>query len=125
MPTLDLSDVANDPDFAQSYTVVRRSGRFALGRFTVTNTASLPFYGIIQPATDEDLDGIPEGDRISGAMSFISVQRMFNTNTEGIGTPSALSDTIMWRGQNYGVWKAGPWGDFGFWKAVGVRLAGA
>jgi hypothetical protein len=122
---IDMSDIASDPDFCQTYTVVRQSGVFALGRFTVTDTQSLPFYGSIQPATDEDLEKVPEGDRIKGAMKFISVQQMFNTNTTGIGTASALSDKITWRGQTYAVTDVSPWGDYGFWKAIGLRQSGA
>jgi hypothetical protein len=98
---------------------------FALGRFTVTATEVIPFFGSIQPATTRDLEQVPLGDRVTGAMKFISHREMFVTHTKGIGSPSGLSDTIEWRGDRYGITKVDPWGDFGFWKAIGVRQRGA
>lgn len=123
---IDLSDIANDPDFAQAYTVTRRNGAFGLGTFVVTDTLTLPFWGIIQPASDEDLAMVPEGDRVTGMMSFISTAQMYKTNGEGInGSTQGLGDLISWRGQVYKIVITTPWADFGFWKAIGSRQSGA
>ena len=124
MPTLNLSRVASSPAFAQNYTVNRSSGSFQLGGY-VSTTSPIPFWGIIQPLTDEELAQVPEGDRVQGMMGFISEQQMFETNATGIGQPSGLSDTITWNAVVYKVVKVVPWKDFGFFKAIGSRQVGA
>lgn len=125
MPTLNLTRVVNSPAFAQAYTVNRSVGAFAFGGYTVTSTDALPFWGIIQPATDEELAQVPEGDRVTGMIGFISEQRMYETHGSGVGQPSGLSDTITWNDQLYKVVKVVPWKDFGFWKAIASRQSGA
>jgi hypothetical protein len=103
------------------YTVNRSVGTWQQGGF-VSTTTPLPFWGIIQPATEEDLAQVPEGDRSTGMMGFISEQQMYKTyvgpNASGIG------DTITWNGQNYRIVAANPWKDFGFWKGIASRLSG-
>lgn len=119
---ISLTEIANDPDFAQGYLVVRSSGIFALGTYQVTSRAEIPFWGIIQPATDEDLTMVAEADRITGSIGFISEQQMFATRQNGIGHPSGLSDQIQWNNAMYKVGAVVPWKDFGFWKAIGIRM---
>jgi hypothetical protein len=121
MPTISLTRVANSPAFAQSFTVNRSTGTFQQGGF-VSTTSPLDFWGIIQPATDEDVAQVPEGDRSTGMMGFISEQRMYKTYVEG--STSGIGDTITWNGQTYRLVTVGPWKDFGFWKAIGARLSG-
>ena len=121
MPTLNLSRVANSPAFAQTYVVNRSSGSFQRGGYVSTTTA-IPFYGIIQPASEEDLLQVPEGDRATGMMGFISELPMYKTRAEG--TTSGIGDTITWRGQDYRIVAVTIWGDFGFFKSIGSRLSG-
>lgn len=125
MPFLNLSDVVNDPDFAQEYHVVRQSGLFGLGSFIVESVCRIPFWGIIQPATAKDLVQVAEADRAIGMLGFISERQMYTTHTEELGSSSGLSDTIEWRGHVYKIVSAEPWKDFGFWKAIGSRQSGA
>lgn len=121
---ISLTDIVNDPDFAQDYVVTRRYGVFALGAFQVTSSVTVPFWGIIQPATDEDLDMVPEGDRVRGLMSFISEQEMFKTNGNGLEGVQELGDLITWNNQVYKIVVTTIWKDFGFFKALGVRQSG-
>lgn len=124
MPLLNLARVASSPYFAQAYTVTRKTGTFGLGGYQTTSQ-DFPFWGIIQPVTDEELVQVPEGDRVKGMIGFISEQRMYETWGAGIGQPSGLSDTIVWNGQVYKVVVVVPWKDFGFWKAIASRQSGA
>ena len=121
MPTISLTRVANSPAFAQTFTVNRSSGSFQQGGY-VSVTTAIPFWGIIQPATEEDLAQVPEGDRSTGMMGFISEQPMYKTNVQG--SVSGLGDTILWNGQEYRVVVVVPWKDFGFSKAIAARLSG-
>lgn len=117
---IDLSDIVNDPDFAQAYTVTRTSGSFGQGGYIPGSPTQIAFWGIIQPASEEDLQQIPEADRTLGMMSFISTDQMYKTRVNSDGS-SGLSDTIVWNGQTYKIVGTWPWKDFGFWKAVGSR----
>lgn len=114
---ISLAEIVADPDFAQTYTINRSSGVFQLGKFVGTTTP-LPSYGIIKPAKANELEQIPEGDRITGAITVHSTDQIFETNQGG------LSDTVNWSGQNYKVSKVWPWNDFGYWKALLTRMSG-
>ena len=121
MPTISLTRVANSPAFAQEYTVNRSTGTFQQGGY-VSITTPIPFWGIIQPATEEDLLQVPEGDRSTGMMNFISEQPMYKTRAQGDN--SGLGDMITWDGQEYRIVIVVPWKDFGFNKAIAARLSG-
>ncbi len=121
MPLISLTRVVNSPAFAQGFIINRSSGTFQQGGY-VSTTTPIPFWGTIQPTTEEDLLQVPEGDRSTGMMGFIAEREMFKTNVEG--SASGLGDTILWNGQEYRVVVVVPWKDFGFWKAIGARLSG-
>jgi len=121
MPTLNLTRVVNSPVFAQEYVVNRSVGTFQQGGFVFTTTA-IPFWGIIQPATDQDLAQVPEGDRVTGMIGFISEAKMYRTYVEG--QTEGIGDQIVWRGQNYKVVAIVIWKDFTFYKAIASRQAG-
>lgn len=124
MPTISLARVASSPAFAQNYTVMRSTGTFQQGGF-VSTRVPIPFWGIIQPATEQDLAQVPEGDRVTGMMGFISEQRMYRTYVDG--STEGIGDTIIWppvSGVEYKIIAVVPWFQFGFWKAIGSRQPG-
>ena len=121
MPTLNLTRVVNSPAFAQAYTVNRSVGTFQQGGYVFTTTP-IAFWGIIQPATEQDLAQVPEGDRVTGMMGFISEERMYRTYVDG--QVSGIGDQIIWRGANYKVVAVVPWKDWTFWKAIASRQPG-
>jgi hypothetical protein len=121
MPTISLTRVANSPAFAQEYTVNRSTGQFEQGGY-ISSTTAIPFWGIVQPATEEDLLQVPEGDRSTGMMNFISEQPMYKTYVAG--SASGIGDTVTWNEQEYRVVIVLPWKDFGFNKAIAARLSG-
>ena len=121
MPTISLTRVVNSPAFAQAYTVNRSVGTFQQGGY-VFNTTPIAFWGIIQPATEQDLAQVPEGDRVTGMMGFISEERMYRTYVDG--QTSGIGDQIVWRGANYKVVAVVPWKDFTFYKAIASRQPG-
>jgi hypothetical protein len=121
MPTLNLTRVVNSPAFAQEYTVNRSVGTFQEGGFVFTTTP-IQFWGIIQPATPQDLAQVPEGDRVTGMIGFISEEKMYRTYVEG--QAEGIGDQIVWRGQNYKVVAVIIWKDFSFFKAIASRQSG-
>jgi hypothetical protein len=106
--------------FTQSFVIVRPVTTFVLGGTTETTT-SIPALGAVTVAKERDLAQVPLADRVTGAMVFISTTEMRVTHGEGaVGT----SDTITWRGDIYRIAKLFPYVDYGFFKAVGVRISG-
>lgn len=120
MPLLNLSRVVNSPYFAQAFTVMRSTGAFAQGGY-VDSVCPIGFYGVIQPATDEDIRQVEEGDRTTGMMSFIAEGQMYKTRAKNANVKSGLSDRILWNDFEYKIVSTSPWKDFGFWKAIGSR----
>jgi hypothetical protein len=122
---IDLSEVVNDPDFAQPFIITRSSGGSFVAGVWQNNTISVNGFGIIQPSTAEELEQVPEADRVKGAMSFHSSAQLYETHTTGPGdTNAGTSDVIAWRGQTYRLAKVFPWEDWGYWKAIGIRKSG-
>lgn len=120
-----MSDIVNDPDFAQLLTAAihRDTGTFVLGKWK-KSTTDIDFYGIVQPSTAKELKQVPEGDRVTNAMSFHSQQPLYVTHA-GEGTPpDGISDTITWQGQLFKLIAILPWNDFGYYLGIGVRISG-
>lgn len=127
MPTLNVSRVVNNPRFAKTFNITRSQG----GSFDSTGTwqdaqVAIAMYGIIQPATPKELNQVEEGDRVKEVKSFHSSQAMFVTHTTGLtDTNAGLSDLVtIADGTQYRLVKLYPWADFGYYKALGVRIAG-
>lgn len=127
---INLSEIVQDQDFAQSASLVRTTGAWGLD-FENLQTGLVPtpttvqWFGIIQPARAEDIDMVPEAQRKEGAMCFHSVQPIYATSNDN-ANPNGLmlADVFTWRGQDYEVMHVWPWEDFGYYRAVAVRKAG-
>lgn len=118
---LNVSEIVVDPQFAQTFIVSRSSGSFVKGRY-VDAKSTLKFTGTIGPANPKDILQLPEADRITGAIHAYTVQQLYTTRVNG-GT-SGISDIIVWRGENYKINSCVPWGDFGYFKTIAVRMVG-
>lgn len=132
---INLAVVVSSPLLSQTFTVQRSTGKFELGGWKTTPT-NIQQSGVVSVATDQDLQMITEGDRVTGAMVFHSVARIYETQLDGgagqspYGTGGAgvstqfVSDQISWRGQLYRILKLAPYADYGYWRAIGVRMSG-
>ena len=122
---IDVGLIVSDPDFAQEFVITRScGGSWQAGKW-VNETIKVCSYGVIQPSTPEELEQVPEGDRVTGALSFHSEQALFETHTYGPNDKFAGTSDIIWhRGQNYRLAKVFPWEDFGYFKAIGIRISG-
>ena len=117
-----LAEVANDPDLAQCWTVIRSTGQFAAGGWQ-NQTVQIEMRGISAIATDRDLEMIPEGDRVTGARLFIASQPLYVTrNLEP--NMSGIADQIQFGDSTYRLLSVGPWCDYGYYYAIGVRMSG-
>lgn len=119
---IDVSSLIADTDLgAQSYSILRSTGSFVKGRWTEVEE-EIAGYGSVHVASQKDLNQFPEGDRIKGAMAFYSTQELFVTRT---GDDPGTSDKCVWRNEEYKLVAVYPYVDFGFYKAIGVRIKGA
>jgi hypothetical protein len=120
---INIQEMMQDPDLAQDYTVYRKSGRWNGPRWVETETP-LSFFGPVIPADAKEIQQVPEGDRVRGVFAFYSDQEIFITHIEeGF---KGTSDQISWgtSGGRYRIYQSNPFGDFGYWKAIGARMAG-
>ena len=123
--SIDLTEVVNDTDLAESFTITRSTGQFAAGGWIET-TKTVKMYGVITAPEGEDLQMIPEADEVEGAIAVYSSQQIFETHLDSEkGQDQGTSDVILWQGFQYRVIKAWRYNTRGFWKAIAARMLGA
>lgn len=123
---IDVSEIINDHDFSQKFTVVRTTGSFVKGLWTEETSTEIEMWGTVTNPTPNDINQTPEGDRILGAMVFHTKQPLYVTRS-GAGTrrdPTMISDKIIWRGEYYKLSGVSVYADYGYYRAVGVRIKG-
>lgn len=108
---------------AQTLTVYRSVGGFVAGRWVeqVQNPPTIDISGIAYPSSEKELNQVPEGDRIKGAITFLTAEKLNATHVEA---PSGVSDKVEWNGELYKVVSLLPWGDYGYYASVCERISG-
>jgi hypothetical protein len=123
---IDVSELINDPDFCQAFTVTRKAGVFMNGDFVMAQTSPLPFTGVIEPMNTRDMAMFPEGDTLKGMINVYTLLPIFptmlNPQTRDAGT---FSDEITWQGEQYKVVQVQNFSDFGYYKSAASRKLGA
>lgn len=119
---INVGDILADQDLAQRFVIHRSTGSFQLGGWQDTVT-TVTAYGAVIPTTDFELQQVPEGDRVTGAMTFWTQKTLYETRGAD-STAAGLSDIIAWRGQCFRLVKIFPYSDYGFCKGIGVRMSG-
>lgn len=127
---MNLTEVVNDPDFAESFVVLRsQGGSFSAGGWKEPPPQRLNYYGVISIATAKEIESLPEADRVHEAIVIncelpLYVTRIANEGTTGSGT----SDVIIWVGgtnDKYRIMKVHNYSTRGYWWAIAVRMVGA
>jgi len=116
----DLSEVVNDPDLGVPVTIIRTSGSFGPGGWKQNTPVMIPSFGIVGIASQKALEQIPEGDRVTGSLEFVTATPIFATSD----AQSQTSDQIDWDGDRYRVAGVFPWKHAGFYAAILVRIPG-
>lgn len=119
---LDLSSVVLDPDFAQTFTIKRFSGQWQAGRFIQTNN-EIQMAGIISIANAKQIEFIPEGDRIGGEIAIHTVQPLYNSRNGTDISQGGTSDIVIWHGDKYKIYQVNEYSDYGYYLAIGQRMA--
>lgn len=117
---INVGRALNSSRLRQPFTVWRKTGEWALGRFIETERA-IPMSGVVTVANSDDIIQVPEGDRSTGLMSFHCTSPIFKTRN---GTDKGTSDEIEWNGSRYKILKILPWSDYGYYKALGTSMEG-
>lgn len=116
---IDVADVVNDPDLAQPFTIQRSTGMWNLGTWQST-TNPVQSYGVITEPTVNEISMVPEGDRVGGVMVFWSAQPIYVTRaTECEG---GSSDLLTWRNLTFRVLSVKRYEDYGYYRAIAVRV---
>lgn len=122
---INVSEILTDADFAQSYTVQRTSGHWEYGRFIIDSTTNLNFYGPVLPSSAKELNQVPEGERITGMMTFYTTpDNPFQISYHTSDSDEGLSDLVVWRGAQYKLIQVFPYDDYGYQKAIGTKISG-
>lgn len=120
MATIDLSDVVSDPDMAETFTILRSKGGFVSGGWE-DSRSSIAGYGVVSVAEQKDLNMLPEGTQVSEARVFHSIQNMILINETNLN----LSDILVWNGVKYLAHKSADYSNFGYYRAIAVRMEGS
>ena len=104
----------------QRITVKRYAASWQDGAYTRDKgkAIALQVAVIVTVAQPKDLQLLPEGDRVTGAMKFLTNVELHATNGE------AISDELEWRGARYKILTVTPDIDYGFYRSIGTRLDG-
>ena len=112
-PTLDVNRVLLDAHFRTTVTLCRRAVTIdEHGRTAVIETTT-PIGAVVRPATEKDLERLPEGDRDRGYIKVLSESEMH------AGTAGSQPDEIIWSGARWVVKVCDSW-MYGrcFWSAI-------
>lgn len=118
---LDLSEVANAPDLAEQFTILRSTGTQWHQGVWETEEQKITGFGVISIAEPRDTKMVPEGDIAQGAMVFWSAQPIYVTNTTNIAVGQS-SDILIWNNKRYRVLSVRQYKDWGYYRAVGTRM---
>jgi hypothetical protein len=119
---ISVSEVISSPEFAQIFIVYRSIGSFVDGVWTESTPRAITMRGVVTVSSSRELEQLPEGDRVRGAMTFHTLFPIYVTRT---GNSAGTSDKILWRGEYYKLVNVYPEVDYGYWKGIGVRIKGA
>jgi hypothetical protein len=120
--SFDVSEVVTSGDIAESYTVIRSVGSFAVGGMWQENINSFTGFGIVSDANARDMMQVPEGDRIKGAMLFWSKTELFVSRNAG--DQSGVADRLVWQGDTFKIQSVKRYPQRGYYRAIATRISG-
>ena len=124
---VDLSEVVNDPQLAESVLVHRYVGLFAQGGYVQQEADGSPFaaFGVMDVVSGKTLATLSDADRPNASMTFITSTEIKTTRLDDQQGETGTSDILEWNSEQWRVIRVDPYYTRGFWKAVIGRLKGA
>jgi hypothetical protein len=115
---INMGFLVADPEFAQSITVYRQNGAWVAGRWTAGTPTTLTLTGVITIPKETDLEQVPEGDRMKGAICVYTQTPLTVSNVDG------TSDQLLWAndGNLYRAAQLYPFADYGYYKCICIRM---
>lgn len=120
---IDLSTVILDTRLSQTITVIRKNGRFVAGRFQLDEPKTIKMQGIISIANAKQIEFIPESDRIGGEIAIHTTQPLYNSRNATDSEAAGISDEIIWHNDTYKIYQVNEYSDYGYYFAIGQRMA--
>lgn len=109
MPGIDVTELLTDPTFAERFTVIRATKVVAFGRTKLGVERFPGITGVVQPAGGIDLQRLPEGSNLSGAIVIWTKYIL----TNGELSEDLTADQIEWNGHLYTVMNVKDWSQYG------------
>lgn len=107
MPTIDVSDVLNDPEFRTTFQVRRGTQSInSHGRATLAETTTTQ-SGVVYPANGRQLFRNAEGEHVAGDIIVISKFRLTN------GSGATQADIVTWAGSEWTVIGVNDFSEYG------------
>lgn len=117
MPLLDVAFLTSDPEFATTFVVIRATKTVGSNGRTQLTPQTIPgVVGSVQPAGSLDLQRLPEGSNLRGAVAIWTSFIL----TDGQLSEDLTADQVDWNGHLYTVLSVEDFTQFGqgFVKAV-------
>lgn len=98
MPLLDVSEVLDDPDFADTVNVTRKTATVDThGRANFVTSVYPNVVAVVVAASKAELVRTPEGEMTAGDIMVVT---KFNLSS---GDGAETADIVNWNGRNYTV----------------------
>ena len=112
-PLLNIEELITDPDFCQSFKVLRREGTWNKGRFNTTET-EIDTYGVIDPQPTKEMQFDPNGVLLKGIIKVYTHLELYTTQKNNSDGKSYNSDIVIWQGNHYIVLEEDNYSDYGY-----------
>lgn len=100
MPFLDVADVSLDPDFADTFSVLRRVETISnKGRAVITPTTLPNIVGTVCWASPNDLRRLPEEQHADKGISIVTPFRLRTASRDGAN--NWQPDLVFWHGSYF------------------------
>ena len=118
----DITDLLYDYEVGgnQPFVIKRTTVTNRKGRYSTSNTVSIPASGSVQPAGDNVLAQLPEGDR-DDAVYIVRTRTAIQMGST-TDTGSVLSDEIIYNGDRYKILRVKEWQAWGMYVAYVTRV---
>lgn len=114
MPTLDVSDIIADPEFADDITVIRSFRTVNSAGRAVDSPGYYYTYGCVQPAPQSVLLQLPEAERVGSFISVVTPFRLIPL------TDTTAPDQVLWSNRTYRVKMVRDWSTYGSGFVEGI-----
>ena len=118
------SRIINKSRCSREFTLTQQATGSRVGGLWIDGVeTSTTLRGSVQPSTDNERLQLPEGERVSEAITvYINTTDKDAIRPIKVGVSQSESDIITVDNLNYAVRSVTPWFDFGHIQAIAVRL---